>query len=70
MRQERVMKKLSFFFTVVALGLAACERHPASQLEERGAAKENKSSATSPEQSPTPGALPGGTPKSYFPQNS
>jgi hypothetical protein len=70
MRQERVMKKLSFFCTAIALALAACERHPASQLEEQGAGKENRSSAASPEQSPMPEASPNGTPKSYFPQNS
>jgi hypothetical protein len=82
MRQELVMKKFSVFLMVVTLGLAACERHPASQLEagggdglgargeERGGEKENKSSTTSPERSPTPEASPAVTPKSYFPQNS
>jgi hypothetical protein len=82
MRQELVMKKISVFLTVVTLGLAACERHPASQLavggggelgvrgEERGGEKENNSSTTTPERSPAPEASPVGTPKSYFPQNS
>jgi len=82
MRQEFVMKKLSVFLTVVTLGLAACERHPVSQLEvrrggglgvqgeERGGEKENKSPTTLPERSPAPEASPGGTRRSYFPQNS
>jgi hypothetical protein len=73
------MKKLSVFFAVVVLGLAACERHPASQLavqgegglgvrgEERGG-NENKSPIAPPNQSPTRQPSPTGTPKSYFPQ--
>jgi hypothetical protein len=73
------MKKLSVFFVVVVLGLAACERHPASQLdvqgegglgvrgEERGG-NENKSAVAQPNQSPTGQSSPTATPKSYFPQ--
>ena len=79
MRQELVMKKLSVFFVVVVLGLAACERHPASQLdvqgegglgvrgEERGGS-ENKSLVGPANQSPTRQPSPTSTPKSYFPQ--
>jgi len=79
MRQELVMKKLSVFFVVVVLGLAACERHPASQLdvqgggglgvrgEERGG-DENKPLVAPPNQSPTRQPSPTSTPKTYFPQ--
>jgi len=79
MRQELVMKKLSVFFVVVVLGLAACERHPASQLdvqgggglgvrgEERGG-NENKSMVAPSNQSPTHQPSPTSTPKTYFPQ--
>jgi hypothetical protein len=51
---------------ILASGLAACERHPASQLEEQASpsakpeTKKTESTATDP----------AATPKTYFPQNS
>ncbi|HZC34341.1 MAG TPA: hypothetical protein VE242_01940 [Chthoniobacterales bacterium] len=54
------------FLIILGLGLGACERHPASQLEEQTSpsakpeTKKNENTAIDP----------AATPKTYFPQNS
>jgi hypothetical protein len=67
------MKKYLTLIATLTLALAACERHPASQLpkEGEGVAKEATSKAgAGEEKQTTPEASPSGTPKTYFPQNS
>jgi hypothetical protein len=67
------MKKYLTLVATLTLALAACERHPASQLpkEGEGVAKEETSKAgEAGEKQTTPEASPSGTPKTYFPQNS
>jgi hypothetical protein len=59
------MKKLCLVLLVSGIGLVACERHPASQLQEgteQGQAKTEVSPSTQPASSATP--------KTFFPQNS
>ena len=67
------MKKYLMLIATVSLAVAACERHPASQLpkEGEGAGKEEplKSGETQERQTP-PQTSPSGTPKTYFPQNT
>ena len=67
------MKKYLTLVATLTLALAACERHPVSQLpkEGEGVAKEETSKTGQPEEKQTtPEASPSGTPKTYFPQNS
>ncbi|MFY9988326.1 MAG: hypothetical protein WAM44_19065 [Chthoniobacterales bacterium] len=59
------MKKFCLVLLVSGIGLVACERHPASQLQEgteQGEAKTEVSPSTQPASSATP--------KTFFPQNS
>jgi hypothetical protein len=64
----RYLSDIRVWVSLLLLGssLAACERHPASQLEEQPApsakpeAKKTENAGTSPTM----------TPKTYFPQNS
>jgi hypothetical protein len=64
----RYLSDIRIWISLILLGssLAACERHPASQLEEQPTpsakpeTKKTESTATNPS----------GTPKTYFPQNS
>jgi len=59
------MKKLCLVLLVSGIGLAACERHPASQLQEASEQGQAKTEAT-PSTQPASSA----TPKTFFPQNS
>jgi len=59
------MKKLCLVLLISGMGLAACEKHPASQLQEgseQGQAKAEPSASTQPASSASP--------KTFFPQNS
>jgi hypothetical protein len=65
------MKKYLVLISTLSLALGACERHPASQLEGEGVAKEGAGqSVPSREKQIAPEASPSGTPKTYFPKNS
>ncbi|MBV8213660.1 MAG: hypothetical protein JOZ08_10625 [Verrucomicrobia bacterium] len=59
------MKKLCLVLLVSGIGLAACERHPAGQLQEASEQGQTKTEA-SPSTQPASSA----TPKTFFPQNS
>jgi hypothetical protein len=59
------MKKLCLVLLVSGITLAACERHPASQLQEASEQGQAKTEAT-PSAQPASSA----TPKTFFPQNS
>ncbi|MBV8174124.1 MAG: hypothetical protein JO151_06115 [Verrucomicrobia bacterium] len=67
------MKKCLTLIATLSLALAACERHPASQLPQEGegvAKEEPGKSGEAGEKQTTPEASPSGTPKTYFPQHS
>ena len=67
------MKKYLMLIATVSLAVAACERHPASQLPKygEGVGKEEPSkSGETQEKQTKPETSPSGTPKTYFPQNS
>ena len=59
------MKKFCLALLVSSFVLAACERHPASQLQEGSDQKEGK-----PQSSQSTPPASSGTPKSFFPRNS
>lgn len=59
------MKKFCLALLVSSFVLAACERHPASQLQEGSDQKEGK-----PQSSQSTPPASSGTPKSFFPHNS
>jgi hypothetical protein len=64
----RFPSAIRVWISLILLGLtfAACERHPASQIEEQ------PSPSAKPEAKKTDNAAtnPSATPKTYFPQNS
>jgi len=64
----RYLSDIRVWISLMLLGasLAACERHPASQLEEQ------PTPSAKPEAKKTENAAtnPSATPKTYFPQNS
>jgi len=64
----RYLSDIRVWISLMLLGssLAACERHPASQIEEQ------PTPSAKPEAKKTENAAvkPSGTPKTYFPQNS
>ena len=64
----RFPSDIRVWISLILLGstFAACERHPASQIEEQ------PTPSAKPETKKTEGAVtsPSATPKTYFPQNS
>jgi hypothetical protein len=64
------MKKYLVLIATLSLVLAACERHPASQLPTEGEGVAKDESGAKPEKQKTPEPSPSGTPKTYFPKGS
>jgi hypothetical protein len=65
------MKKILTLISILSLGMAACERHPVSQLPQETETQEKTAKASQSKTTDSaPEASASGTPKTYFPQHS